>query len=46
MSHRLRIAVLFLVLTASMALSSMAPCLTVLGDDPNSRGRTLPGKAA
>jgi hypothetical protein len=41
MSHRLRLAVLFLVLTASMA-----PCSMAFGDDPNSGGRTLTGKAA
>jgi glucose/arabinose dehydrogenase len=46
MSHRLRLAVLLLVLTASMAPYSMTPCSMAFGDDPNSGSRTLTGKAA
>jgi hypothetical protein len=51
MSHRLRLAVLVLVLTASTAPCSMEPCSMApssmaLGDDPHSGGRTLTGKAA
>jgi hypothetical protein len=41
MSHRLRFAVLSLVLFTSTAPGSMALC-----DDPNSGGRTLTGRAA
>ncbi len=51
MSHRLRLAALFLVLTASTAPCSIAPCSIALSsialaDDPSSGGRTLTGKAA
>jgi glucose/arabinose dehydrogenase len=46
MSHRLRFAVLFLVLTASMAPYAMTPSSMAFGDDPNSGGLTLTGKAA
>ena len=46
MSHRLRLAVLALVLSASTAPFSITPCSMAFGDDPNSGGRTLTGKDA
>ena len=51
MSHRLRFAVLFLVLAASTAACLMTPCSMALcsvarGDEANSGSRNLTGKAA